>query len=83
MSAAAANMITITKKTGDRYLLAILNASVIRCRSGPVKGVTRFARSTPLIIPSTSQKIARRVLIKTLRRTRYTNSVVVKIRKEL
>ena len=59
-------MQTATTPAAGRYLLATFKASVIRCRSGPVNGVTRFSSSTPLIIANISQNSVTRTLQNTL-----------------
>ncbi len=64
-----ATMIT-TRIRGDRYLSMTFLASVKSLRSGPVKGVTRFRRMTPLMRPSKSQKIITAILARTRRRKR-------------
>ena len=75
-------MTTITMPT-DRYLFRIRRVSVTSFRSGPVKGVTRQARTTPLMMPSTSQMDIIRIRAKILLLVRYTSVVVTKIRKAL
>ena len=65
------------------YFPTIFPASDRSDRSGPVKGVTRFIRTTPLIIPSSSQREKAITLAKILLRNRYTTVVVVKIKKAL
>ena len=40
----------------DRYFVTTFAPSLKFRKSGPVNGVTRFARITPLMMPSSSQK---------------------------
>src|SRR5699024_5859276 len=80
--AARATIMPISSPT-EIYFPTIFPASDRSDRSGPVKGVTRFIRTTPLIIPSSSQREKAITLAKILLRNRYTTVVVVKIKKAL
>lgn len=72
-----------TSSPAERYFPIIFPISDSNCRSGPVKGVTRFSSTTPLITPSSSQKLKATTRANTLLRNRYATLVVVKIRNPL